>query len=367
MTKVFNQSVANGSNPSISPSAMMQANEATQGLRSRFAQLLPEEHAAFLRLKNNRAFCEALTHAAQDESNTADHLSSVIAQKRSPNTLNIHDRNYEALALTNPVEIAVLKKLMNRSSWAIYSDEFKEREKIKFLNKQLRDTTAAPPQRAFEKCPPEKCFILSLDDGNEVVRTNAKTKALRNKIPPDNCFYYGTKAPRNPSGKRLDKQSLGQLSIDSRLTLIAHANEGSFARHSPALLALKLRDAGLRKVGILKLEGCNVGSGDYLEQLKDALNKLNVEVGYLSGPTGSHADTDVVMKTPFGRKAVDASFPFKLIVPPLWPHLFTSHSTRALTGAILPGTHLKIVKGNADITFPGTHYDLPKLPERDEV
>lgn len=358
MTKVFNQSVANGSNPSISPSAMMQApNEATQGLRSRLAQLLPEEHAAFLRLKNNRLFCEALTHAAHDESNTADRLSSVIAQKRSPNTLNIHDRGYEALALTNPGEIAVLKKLMNRSSLAIYSDEFKEREKIKFLNEQLCDTTAAPPQRAFEKCPPEKCFILSLDDENDVIRTGAKTKALRNKIPPDNCFYYGTKAPRNPSGKLLDKQSLGQLSIDSRLTLIAHSNDRSFARHSPALLAQELFDVGLRKVGILKLEGCSIGSGDYLEQLKDALNKLNVEVGYLSGPTGLHVDTDVVMKTPFGRKAVDVVFPLKLIAPPMWPYLFTSHST-----GVRPGTHLKIVKGNADITFPGTHYDLPKLP-----
>ncbi|MDT7524440.1 hypothetical protein RAE21_19005 [Rhodoferax sp. TBRC 17198] len=331
---------------------MQGSNVATRGLEFRFGRLFPAEQDAFIRLKQNTAFLQALDCAVNDENITADHLSRAIAQARAPHTLNAHHKPYGALALTNLDEIAVLKKLMNRSSLPIFSNELKEREKVSLLNRVLRDT-AAPPVRAFEKRPPGECYIISFDDGNSVIRSGAKTKALRNQIPTDNCFYSGTVAPNRPSGKPLLGNSLENLGLESRLTLIGHASENRFNTYAPKALAEKLRDAGLKEAGILKLEGCNVGKGDYLEKLKIALDELDIKVGYLSGPKSYHANTDEVIKTPFGRKAFDVLFLLKLIAPPMWPYLFTSNVTGSL-----PGTHLKIVKGNADITFPGTHYDL---------
>lgn len=340
-------------NNNLTDAAPMQgSNVATRGLEFRFGRLFPAEQDAFKRLKQNTAFRQALACAINDENITADHLSHAIAQARAPHTLNALHKHYSALALTDLDEIAVLKKLMNRSSLPIFSNELKEREKVSLLNRVLHDK-AAPPVRAFEKCPPGKCYIISFDDGNSVIRSGAKTKALRNKIPPHNCFYSGTVAPNHSSGTLLVNNSLAKLRLDSRLTLLAHANEDFFDIYTPESLATKLHEAGLKEAGILKLEGCNVGKGDYLEKLKYELNRLGIKVGYLSGPKSSHANTEKVIKTPFGRKAFDVVFLLKLIDPLLWPYLFTSNVT-----GVLPGTHLKIVKGNADITFPGTHYDL---------
>jgi hypothetical protein len=56
-------------------------------------------------------------------------------------------------------------------------------------------------------------------------------------------------------------------------------------------MADRLASAGLQETGVLKLQACNAGRGQYLEKLGDELNKRNVKIGYLPGPEGLLIDT----------------------------------------------------------------------------
>lgn len=61
---------------------------------------------------------------------------------------------------------------------------------------------------------------------------------------------------------------------------------GLLQHFSPKQLAEKLQSYGLKEVGVLRLDSCNVGDGDYLVRLKKELDLLNIKVGYLSAPNG---------------------------------------------------------------------------------
>ena len=72
---------------------------------------------------------------------------------------------------------------------------------------------------------------------------------------------------------------------------------------SPTELAKKLFDLGLREVGVLKVQSCNVGGGFYLTKLEQALKKTGINVGFLAAPKG------YLVQLPRLPRAVFSPFP----------------------------------------------------------
>lgn len=63
-------------------------------------------------------------------------------------------------------------------------------------------------------------------------------------------------------------------------------NGKEFTNYTAFLIAQKLKGYGLKEVGVLRLDSCNVGSGFFLKALKSQLEKADISFGYLSSPKG---------------------------------------------------------------------------------
>jgi hypothetical protein len=111
----------------------------------------------------------------------------------------------------------------------------------------------------------------------------------------------------------------------------------------PDTFAEFLQDAGLRRVGVLKIQGSNVGCGDYVEQLKEALTRRGIEVGYISAYKGYVTFTGVAFQFKGETHAVNLAWLGGKTVNVVVPSYLMQ----------------KVVKGNIDIAFPRTRYDMP--------
>ena len=147
-----------------------------------------------------------------------------------------------------------------------------------------------------------------------------------------------------------------QVTLDAQNN-VTSVKIGSISHLKATGLAPKLFNAGLREVGVIKLSSCNAGTGRLLEDLLFALDQLNVNVGYVSGPRGEIADVRMPVKigafqTNLRRMGSRALFRKAVFLNDnLWyprPERFG----------------LRVVKGNVDLRFPGTRYDLPPVPEQ---
>lgn len=88
---------------------------------------------------------------------------------------------------------------------------------------------------------------------------------------------------------------LSSLTFDHRLDIVAHGNpygpicanqNGSYAPITPVDLARKLYALGLRQLGVLKVQSCNVGGGFYLSKLDTELKKVGIDIGFIAAPKG---------------------------------------------------------------------------------
>jgi hypothetical protein len=221
-----------------------------------------------------------------------------------------------------------------------------------------RTTNEAPGVALYEKWRPEDRFVVCANDGEDLLRKGAKVQAVDHRIPPENCFHYNTR----PSGKgrslgtALHEGALSDIQhLHQRLDIHSHGTEFATGQLSAEQLAEKLHHYGVRRVGVLKIQACDVGKGDYLERLRGALHALGIEVGYLCAPTGKMHDVRVIVK-----------------VPGLAPRIATGIGIQTAPRAILVGkgirdvapetSGLKVIKGTVDIAFPGTRYSLRAAP-----
>ncbi len=78
-------------------------------------------------------------------------------------------------------------------------------------------------------------------------------------------------------------RSVTALDSNSRLDLYGHGNKDSFNWKTSHELASILHKAGLRKVGVIKFQSCNIRKGNYLREFIHALDSLGIQVGYVSG------------------------------------------------------------------------------------
>jgi len=133
--------------------------------------------------------------------------------------------------------------------------------------------------------------------------------------------------------------------LESRLDLCGHGDAEGIGHLDAAQLADVLQGAGLKQLGVLKIEACNVGKGNYLNELKAELTKRGIDVGYISAPTDYFSENRTY-EVKDGAERVKTELP---ILP------------KKMVGAFKPAAlgGMKIVKGNVDIGFPGTRYNLP--------
>lgn len=119
----------------------------------------------------------------------------------------------------------------------------------------------------------------------------------RYSVPAKNLFSDGhleSSSLTELFPKAHDNQ-LAHLGLSDRLDLVAHGNPYGPTGHgqcsfehslSASELAMQLFQLGLRELGVLKLQSCNIGGGFYLNQLKNELEKLSIKIGFLSAPAG---------------------------------------------------------------------------------
>ncbi|GLT19593.1 hypothetical protein GCM10007938_33750 [Vibrio zhanjiangensis] len=133
-------------------------------------------------------------------------------------------------------------------------------------------------------------------------------------IPAGNMASDGDIASYRLSGMfpRASSGQLSSLTFNHRLDIVAHGNpygpicsdqSGFETSLTPSGLARKLFDLGLRQVGVLKIQSCNLGGGFYLGKLDQELKKAGINVGFLAAPKG------YLVQLPRLPRAVFSPFP----------------------------------------------------------
>ncbi|AYR24567.1 hypothetical protein RC54_12360 [Herbaspirillum rubrisubalbicans] len=191
---------------------------------------------------------------------------------------------------------------------------------------------------------PEKRFVIS-SMSDRLVRDGGVINARAHNVPKSNRFELEETSHCSEFGEQLRNGSLGRLDRTCRLDLHGHGDMFGFEGDGPFILACKLKRAGLKEVGVIKLQSCRNGKGDFLKEFLEALSQLGIKVGYVSAPVADLLENRSVAKIAGREFTYQALFymPSKLI--------------RKKYGLFIPETFgLKVVKGNIDVRFPGTRY-----------
>ncbi|MCX8565908.1 MAG: hypothetical protein ON057_000635 [Glomeribacter sp. 1016415] len=235
---------------------------------------------------------------------------------------------------------------------------------LKNKNGRGRQKSTEFSPQVIKKPDAQKRYALSTEE-DFTIRCNARAHAIDHKISRKKCFYFDTQIMidedhvrtinksgtlyKNEFGTSISPESklLQKVRLTDRLDIHGHGNEKFFSGMPAEELAYALKNAGLSEVGILKLQSCNVGKGkeeSFLYEFKDALNSQGINFGYICGPTGYLTDWRFAVETAkFKCNIRGLPFVFKKTVNGFMPEIFG----------------LQVVKGNQDIVFPGTRYNLP--------
>lgn len=188
-----------------------------------------------------------------------------------------------------------------------------------------------------------KRFILQIgSSGGEKWKqfeTYAKSSMAKHHIPEENVFGELNDLRGSTLLQKPLANTLSSLTLNDRLDLPVHGSSNGPSDVGVGIsakqLAKKLSGYGLKKVGVIRLDSCNVGDGFYLVELKKALHAEGIEFGYLSAPNG-------YLQIPH--------LPF-LNIRPVWQMRFWDpwHT----------------VKGNADVNFAHSKYQSDAITARE--
>jgi len=216
------------------------------------------------------------------------------------------------------------------------------------------------PERPVEGCPPPiypkwkstDRMIVSSESDSTARRSAAAQQGYRN-VRSQNFVTLASLAASAPEApESAITGPLSGLGLHSRLDLHGHGSVGRFEHMSPEMLAKKLYDSGLHKVGVLKVQACHVGTKDYLPRLKDAMAARGMEVGYLSGFKGAVIPHTHVLNL-FGKKInLRHTLTRKTVYDPREESYFGESEG------------LRVIKGNVDVGFKGTRYNLDESGRR---
>ena len=147
-------------------------------------------------------------------------------------------------------------------------------------------------------------YVLLLGKGKpESLFTHyANNVKSRYQIPVKNLFSdgYVTSSRLKNIFPTISNNQLADLTFNDRLDIVAHGNPygpvsigniGIETSISARALVNKLQAHGLRQVGVLKLQSCNVGGGFYLSSLASELQRADIDVGFISAPKHTYLHT----------------------------------------------------------------------------
>lgn len=189
---------------------------------------------------------------------------------------------------------------------------------------------------------PRHHFILQLGATGghrwRMFETYARSSMKKRGMSDRNLFGEYSGIRPTAFFNHLTSSSFSKLTINDRLDIVIHGSvygpvDGGDEQHLPVQycaydVAKRLLSYGLKEVGVLRLDSCNVGSGAFLSQLKLAFMNLDIKVGYLCAPNG------LLQARHMPFSGVRPVYRFKFWEP--W----------------------NVVKGNVDVRFPGTKYDF---------
>ena len=105
-----------------------------------------------------------------------------------------------------------------------------------------------------------------------------------------------------------------------------------------------------RRAALEKATTSNSSGTSYLSE--------DIQIGYLSAPTGDRVDMRFVAKIAGKRRVVNSTRAIVPVVAPV-PYLGVGMAKKVVSYVIPEPLALKVVKGNANVAFPGTRYSLP--------
>lgn len=143
---------------------------------------------------------------------------------------------------------------------------------------------------------PRNIWILTLF-GMQDSSSQKKTisKAAKNyskyfKVPLNQRFSNDdTELPKFSHFLIIRRDNIGEfggIELKDKLLIIAHGSPEKICVYTPQVIAEKLFQFGLRKVGVVSFKACDIGSGSFLTEFLAALEAKKVDVGWAKGYTG---------------------------------------------------------------------------------
>jgi hypothetical protein len=187
--------------------------------------------------------------------------------------------------------------------------------------------------------------VIISSDSDPIIRRGAKCNATHRRVPTEHRYTLDNSGnPKNFGSVLGDNTPLSSLTIRDRIDLHGHGSTESFENFTPSALAEFLINKGLTNIGVIKIQSCDAGKKNFLIDLKNHLIYDGVNVGYLSGPKSGLSDMR------FNLNFRGHSFN---ILP-----IF--YAPKKIVGFLPEKFNLRVVKGNADISFSGTRYQANK-------
>jgi len=138
--------------------------------------------------------------------------------------------------------------------------------------------------------------------GIDPIKSAALRYRQRCNIPGTHCFYLGHPVP---GFTQLAFGSLAPVTLADKLIIVSHGNRTRIDALPYDEFGDLLVNAGLTRVGLLAIKACQVGAGDYLNNLLVSLTG-SVQIGWAIGykhsvitQSGGHETTgfiDVVLR-----------------------------------------------------------------------
>jgi len=155
----------------------------------------------------------------------------------------------------------------------------------------------------------------------------------------DDRDMYGTLETRAADAIPLSPTSLAAADRSSKLMIVTHGSESGPGGIFMKMLAVKLKDAGLKEVGLISFKSCFMGNDEFLDYFSLYLSKnLGIDHGWLIAYRGEIT----TLKSRFGVAWHMSLVTYEDI-------FFHRHEHKDSDSA-----RIRLVKGNIDVILPGS-------------
>lgn len=230
---------------------------------------------------------------------------------------------------------AFLKRVITRQSSQVHDHAENAGKKGRGIFTKFQQIVS----RDRHQWKPEQRFVIA---GSEPqIREGGLVNAIDHGVPKTQWYEMAESCDAKFGASLYDQpKALSALNRTSRLDLHGHGGHDNFNGKTPFELASILYKAGLRNVGVIKFQSCDVGKGDYLREFVAELDDLGAKVGYVSGANDVFFDERLAGKV-YGKEFTYAP---------------CFYAPRKIIGFLPETFGLVVVKGTLDLHFPNTRY-----------